>query len=653
MSNHHHHPLLILLTSCVLILTACGGPGGGGSGSSEVGSTTTTPAPIAATLQIDPQPADTVAASHDTEQPETPPPPPTLPKSEPQAPPPPPPTQSPPDPQFELRIKLLTARASPVAGSTHYELLADFDGPTAPMEPQVAASSPEPFFIAPLSLHRRAGTSYTLRACNAGGCGPASAPWVPDLNGSIGYIKASNASTISRLGDAVALSADGSTLVVGAPGEMGVAAAPDPANPPEPPWDGLPDTGAVYVFTRQGSGWSLQAYLKASNISIRIAGRFGASVALSADGNTLAVGAPGESSYPPPAGTSALAGITLGGGPGPSASPPVSQDSGAVYVFLRSSTGQWQQTAHVKAPGGHMTAQLGYSVALSADGQQLAAGAPHQGRSGAVYLLERAGDGWRFTVPNGPALRARAAAAAEHGEAFGFSVALSADGRVLAAGAPGRHHQAGAVFSFRRSASGVWEDDGLQGAAGGIPAGARFGHSVALSADGSTLAAGAPHESSVAPRSGAAYLFTHGSGGGGWQAQAFLKPAQGGSDDLFGTRVALSASGRLLAVAAPQERSPTTGFDAVENRPGAATSSTFGAAYLFEPEGHGWRPSRFIKPTNLHASMMFGQSLALSADGEHLAVGAPQENTRLGRILGGAPPASAPQTRWAGAVYLY
>jgi hypothetical protein len=48
------------------------------------------------------------------------------------------------------------------------------------------------------------------------------------------------------------------------------------------------------VFVRQGSSWTQQAYIKASNTGQ--SDHFGASVALSRDGNTLAVAAPWESS---------------------------------------------------------------------------------------------------------------------------------------------------------------------------------------------------------------------------------------------------------------------------------------------------------------------------------------------------------------------
>ncbi len=68
---------------------------------------------------------------------------------------------------------------------------------------------------------------------------------------------------------------------------------PPPPHPPPPPVQGAPDSGAVYVFTRDGAGvWSQQAYIKASNTDV--GDRFGWSVALS--GDTLAVGASGEDS---------------------------------------------------------------------------------------------------------------------------------------------------------------------------------------------------------------------------------------------------------------------------------------------------------------------------------------------------------------------
>src|SRR5690606_32279330 len=104
------------------------------------------------------------------------------------------------------------------------------------------------------------------------------------------YIKASNTGSGDSFGTNVALSADGRTLAVGASNEDSDASGVggDEAN------DDALGSGAVYVFVRGASGWSQQAYLKASNAES--SDGFGRSVALSHDGNTLAVGASGEDS---------------------------------------------------------------------------------------------------------------------------------------------------------------------------------------------------------------------------------------------------------------------------------------------------------------------------------------------------------------------
>ena len=100
------------------------------------------------------------------------------------------------------------------------------------------------------------------------------------------YIKASNTGQSDRFGFSVALS--GNTLAVGGPGEKSSATGID-GNQDN---NSLTDAGAVYVFTRDNSQWSQQAYLKASNTGND--DRFGSSIALF--DNTLAVGAPGEKS---------------------------------------------------------------------------------------------------------------------------------------------------------------------------------------------------------------------------------------------------------------------------------------------------------------------------------------------------------------------
>jgi hypothetical protein len=100
------------------------------------------------------------------------------------------------------------------------------------------------------------------------------------------YLKASNTRVNGHFGSSVALVGD--TVAVSAPGD---SSASKGLNGDQS--DGAAsDAGAVYVFTRNGTTWSQQAFVKASNTDA--GDRFGRAVALTAD--TLAVGASGEAS---------------------------------------------------------------------------------------------------------------------------------------------------------------------------------------------------------------------------------------------------------------------------------------------------------------------------------------------------------------------
>jgi len=165
------------------------------------------------------------------------------------------------------------------------------------------------------------------------------------------YLKATNAGRDDHFGSSLAISADGKTLAVGATGEAGDGS--DPAD------DSLSESGAVYVFTRGDADWTQQAYLKAANA--RSFARFGGSVSLSTDGATLAIGSMGESS----------ATKGFGGDQDDSSAP----SSGAVYIFTYGDTSGWKQTFYLKAPNTEENDYFGRSVALSADGDVLAAGA--------------------------------------------------------------------------------------------------------------------------------------------------------------------------------------------------------------------------------------------------------------------------------------
>jgi hypothetical protein len=105
------------------------------------------------------------------------------------------------------------------------------------------------------------------------------------------YVEASNTGVNDYFGYSVSLSSDGNTLAVGARQESSNATGIGGEQGNDLTTSAA---GAVYVFIRSDTKWTQQAYVKASNTGAN--DRFGHSVSLSSDGNTLAVGAYQESS---------------------------------------------------------------------------------------------------------------------------------------------------------------------------------------------------------------------------------------------------------------------------------------------------------------------------------------------------------------------
>ena len=387
------------------------------------------------------------------------------------------------------------------------------------------------------------------------------------------YVKASNTGADDQFGWSVALSGDGDTLAVGAIFEDGNATVVD--------GDGTnnsaAESGAVYVFPRTDGNWSQQAYIKASNTGAD--DQFGTSVALSGDGDTLAVGAIGEDSN---------ATSIDGNQANNSAS-----NAGAVYVFTRSG-GTWSQQAYVKASNAEANDQFGNSVALSGDGDTLAVGAP--GEDGNATVVD--GDHTNNSASN-----------------------------------------SGAAYVFTRT-GGAWTQQAYVKASN-TEANDRFGISIALSGDGDTLAVGADREDSnatvidgdhtdnSASNSGAAYVFTR--TGGTWSQQAYVKASNTGANDQFGISVALSSDGDTLAVGAIGEASNTTDINGDGSNNSASLS---GAAYVFTRLGDVWSQQAYIKASNTGSGDRFGISVALSEDGDMLAVGAYFESSNAIGING-------------------
>lgn len=504
---------------------------------------------------------------------------------------------------------------------------------------------------------------------------------VPLLN-QVAYIKASNAEPYDHFacgganqghtGNSIALSGDGNVMAIGAPFESGGTTGIN-GNQDD---NSVYASGAVYVFVRQGGAWLQQAYVKASNTGQ--SDHFGSSVVLSRDGNTMAVSAHWEKS--------SATGID-----GDQADDSIPQ-AGAVYVFTRTGT-TWAQQAYVKASNTGMAAQgaapgdgdqFGYSLALSGNGDTLAVGAISEDSaaqqingdaqddslrsSGAVYVFTRTGDTWaQEAFVKGSYV--------ENGDLFGFSVALSFDGNTLVAGAfdesgTGRtinapHDNdaegAGALFVFTRQNGGWSQQAYIKGSRN--EESDQMGYAVAISDDGHTIAAGVGDEACLTPGInppgcaddapalgganiwvGAAYVFVR--NGTTWTEQAFIKANNARPYNTFGSKLALSGDGDTLAVGAYLEDSAGQGIRAPELEPLLTKdhlntwrdhrnqAEESGAVYVYTRSAGTWTQGAYVKGANTDAGDEFASAVALSGDGSTLVVGAHTEDSAARGING-------------------
>jgi hypothetical protein len=409
--------------------------------------------------------------------------------------------------------------------------------------------------------------------------------------------------------------------------------------------DGGSDGGGVAIGGGYTSGGT--TYVKASNTDAF--DNFGSRIAISADAMTLAASAVQEAS--------AATGVNGNQADNSMAS------AGAVYVFSRNGTTVVQQ-AYVKASNPNMYDAFGSSLALSGDGSTIAVGATGESSaatgingnqsdntatsSGAVYVFTRVGATWMQQAYV-------KASNTETNDTFGDAVALSADGNTLAVGATGEDSAAtgidgnqadnsasarGAVYVFARNGT-TWTQQAYVKQSNATTGGDGFGKAVALSIDGNTLAVGAPAEGG----SGAAYVYTR--SGTTWTAQAYAKASNADSGDGYGTALALSGDGSTLAVGALWEGSAATGIGGNQSD----NSTRFaGAAYLIERAGSTWTQQLYIKASNAQTNDFFGCYVAMSSDGNWLAVGAQGESSSATGIGGNQADNSINSS---GAVYVF
>lgn len=388
------------------------------------------------------------------------------------------------------------------------------------------------------------------------------------------YLKASNAQAGDAFGRSVAISGD--VIVVGADHEDGAATGVDG----DASDNGAIESGAAYVFVRNGTTWTQQAYLKASNAG---AGDwFGASVAASHD--TIVVGA-----------------LTEDGGVAGDDQDESAPDAGALYVFVRKGA-TWAQQAYLKAANADAGDWFSKSVAISndtivvgADGEDGSGADPSDNSAtwaGAAYVFVRTGTTWTQQAY----LKASNAGAEDY---FGSCVAASGDTVVISSiwedsGATGvngdqgdeSQSEAGAAYVFVRTGT-TWSQQAYLKASN-AEGGDRFSSYLAIEGDviavagqwedGSATGLNGDQLDDGAKWSGATYLFARNAGA--WKQTAYLKASNTGGGDMFGKAVALS--GNTLIVTSDHEAGGIAGVDGDQDDNSAYAA---GAGYVFDLRG--------------------------------------------------------------------
>lgn len=352
---------------------------------------------------------------------------------------------------------------------------------------------------------------------------------------------------------------------------------------------GAAGASAVYVYTRQGSGWVEQQTLRSAPPGL---GDFGVGLAL--DGDTLAVS---------------------------------SHDS-AIELWVREA-GTWRRQATLRPAAPDHGGDFGSGLALQGD--LLLVGAQFMGGTGVAYAFERSGDTWTQSARIVPA-------DAQAGD--GFSIALSLSGERMACGArfdDDTGPDAGSAYVFRKQGASWVQEAKL------LPQGASFYYGSSLSLDGERLVVdtgpggeswrfdgvGWVREALVpAPFHAVRGLSLHGDlllvgdwlGGfagrvyvdhfehGEWVELLALEPADGGAQDGFGLSFALD--GLRLAVG---------------SRDDDDLGEQSGSAYLFD----------------LYGSLAYGTELGGANIATLVGVGEPLAGHSLRfdvRDFSGAPP---------------
>jgi hypothetical protein len=414
---------------------------------------------------------------------------------------------------------------------------------------------------------------------------------------------ASDAEAGDRFGTALAMSGD--YVVAGAPRNDGAGR----------------NSGAAYVFRRQGTEWVEQAKLVASDETR--SDYFGISVAM--DGDTALVGAhrtnepladcgtvyvferngeiwnqTAKLSAPDPD-SFAYFGFSVGLDAdtaivGATRDDEAGHDAGAAYIFVRNQFG-WAPQA--KLIGNNTEAEDNFGYAVDVDGDFAIVSSPKNRGVGSAYIYKREGIEWKQKRNR---IRIRMIPIDPDGAtAFGVSVDIKGETAVIGAtGGNVGKDVVGAAYIFTQNEPPFWNQH-TKLVAGDRSGGDQLGFAVAIGEN--EVIAGAPKHNAGGLSSGAAYIFEQREDGS-WVESGKLSDGETASEDQFGVSVAISGNFAISGAQQDDDIAPNAG-----------------AAYIFERSGLLWLQRTKLTADDAKAGDLFGNAIAM--DGETVLVGAP------------------------------
>ena len=261
-------------------------------------------------------------------------------------------------------------------------------------------------------------------------------------------------------------------------------------------------SGAAYVFKRNGTNWSEEAKLIASDGKNN--DRFGRSVSL--DGDTSLIGAYGNDDN--------------------------GNLTGSAYVY-RYNGSSWNEEAKILASDGETNDYFGYAVSLYGDYALIGAFRDNDNghQSGSAYVFKRNGTNWSEEAK-------LIASDGKENAMFGISVSLNEDYAIIGAFKDyNKQIRSGSAYVFKRNGTN-WSEEAKLIASDGKN-NDRFGCSVSL--DGETALIGAEGCNNWM---GSAYIYRY--NGASWNEEAKIRASDGYPTNNFGDSVYLDGDNALI-----------------------------------------------------------------------------------------------------------